>query len=320
MAGPGARDPGRAPPLTVAPAGGLESPGPTSVMECPTHGPADPSPVDSEQFQEPRWARFLFASQAAAWLWLVIRLYLAYIFIPAGWHKITEGGWVFGDGAPIQGMVSGAVAAEGTPGWYVWFLENIVQPNASLFATLVASAELAVGLGLARRAADRDRRVLRRVHERQLRACGVAGLEPDDHHPRPVPRHGLAERGLDRPRSLVHPVHAQPVLGGHRGEPRTRVPDDTTDLTGRGPGTQTPATARGGGRRRVRRLVQRVAVARAEDPDRAMRHEVERVGDERVHPVLGRRELDDGALGRREVDRREPQPPAFPRRSWTPSL
>ena len=105
-------------------------------------------PMTPEQFQEPRWARFLFASQAAAWLWLVIRLYLAYIFIPAGWHKITEGGWLFGDGTPIQGMVSGAVAAEGTPGWYVWFLENIVQPNASLFATLVALGELAVGLGL----------------------------------------------------------------------------------------------------------------------------------------------------------------------------
>ena len=101
-----------------------------------------------EQFQEPRWARFLFASQAAAWLWLVIRLYLAYIFIPAGWHKITEGGWVFGDGSPIMGMVSGAASAEGTPTWYVWFLENIVQPNAGLFATLVALGEFAVGLGL----------------------------------------------------------------------------------------------------------------------------------------------------------------------------
>jgi hypothetical protein len=48
-------------------------------------------PLTPEQFTEPRWARFLFASQAAAWLWLVIRLYLAYIFIPAGWGKIPSG-------------------------------------------------------------------------------------------------------------------------------------------------------------------------------------------------------------------------------------
>ena len=105
-------------------------------------------PMTPEQFTEPRWARFLFASQAAAWLWVVVRLYMASVFLPAGWHKITEGGWMGGDGTPIMGMVSGAIANEGTPGWYVWFLENVVQPNASLFATLVALGEFAVGLGL----------------------------------------------------------------------------------------------------------------------------------------------------------------------------
>jgi thiosulfate dehydrogenase (quinone) large subunit len=105
-------------------------------------------PMTPEQFTEPRWARFLFASRSAAWLWLVVRLYMAYVFVPAGWGKVTSGEWLFGDGTPIMGMVGGAVANEGTPAWYVWFLENIVQPNAGLFATLVALGELAVGLGL----------------------------------------------------------------------------------------------------------------------------------------------------------------------------
>jgi len=101
-----------------------------------------------DQFQEPRWARFLFASTTAAWLWLVVRLYMAYVFLPAGWGKITSGKWLFGDGSPIQGLVGGAIQNEDTPGWYVWFLQNVVQPNASLFATLVALGEFAVGLGL----------------------------------------------------------------------------------------------------------------------------------------------------------------------------
>lgn len=104
--------------------------------------------VTPDQLREPRWARFLFASTTAAWLWLVVRLYLASVFIPAGWGKVTSGEWLFGDGAPIQGMVGGAVASEGTPAWYVWFLESVVQPNAGLFATLVALGELAAGLGL----------------------------------------------------------------------------------------------------------------------------------------------------------------------------
>jgi thiosulfate dehydrogenase [quinone] large subunit len=94
------------------------------------------------------WARFLFTSTAAAWLWLVVRLYLVSVFLPAGWSKITSGKWLFGDGSPITGLVSGAIASEDTPGWYAWFLQNVVVPNAGLFATLVALGEFAVGVGL----------------------------------------------------------------------------------------------------------------------------------------------------------------------------
>ena len=101
-----------------------------------------------DQYQEPRWGRFLFASTQAAWIWLVVRLYMAYIFLPAGWGKITSGKWLFGDGSPINGMVSGAAASTDTPGWYVSFLQNVVQPNASIFATLVALGETAVGIAL----------------------------------------------------------------------------------------------------------------------------------------------------------------------------
>jgi thiosulfate dehydrogenase [quinone] large subunit len=104
--------------------------------------------VTPDQFKEPRWARFLFASATGAWIWLVVRLYLASVWIPAGWGKISSGEWLFGDGSPILGMVSGAIASESTPAWYVSFLESVVVPNASLFATLVALGELAVGLGL----------------------------------------------------------------------------------------------------------------------------------------------------------------------------
>ena len=106
------------------------------------------SPTRPEEFIEPRWARFLFASTTAAWIWLVIRLYMVTVYLPAGWSKVTSGKWLFGDGSPIQGLVNGAVANEDTPSWYVWFLQNIVQPNASLFATLVALGEVAIGVAL----------------------------------------------------------------------------------------------------------------------------------------------------------------------------
>jgi len=104
--------------------------------------------VTPEQFQEPRWARFLFASRTAAWIWLVVRLYMASVWLPAGWGKVSSGEWLFGTGEPMLGLVSGAIADPGTPTWYVTFLESVVVPNAGLFATLVAIGELGVGIGL----------------------------------------------------------------------------------------------------------------------------------------------------------------------------
>jgi thiosulfate dehydrogenase [quinone] large subunit len=104
--------------------------------------------VRPEELQEPRWARFLFASTTGGWLWLVVRLYLVSVFLPSGWGKLTSGNWLFGDGSPILGMVSGAVSDPSTPTWYSSFLQNVVMPNASLFATLVALGEFAVGVAL----------------------------------------------------------------------------------------------------------------------------------------------------------------------------
>ena len=46
-------------------------------------------------FEEPKFARFLFASPAAAWIWLVARVWLGYQWLHAGWEKVTgtESGW-----------------------------------------------------------------------------------------------------------------------------------------------------------------------------------------------------------------------------------
>ena len=47
-------------------------------------------PTRPEEFVEPGWARFLFASTTAAWIWLVIRLYMVTVYLPAGWSKMTS--------------------------------------------------------------------------------------------------------------------------------------------------------------------------------------------------------------------------------------
>ena len=98
-------------------------------------------------------SHFLFNSTRSAALWLIIRLYVGYEWLTAGWKKVTADVWT-GDnaGAAIQGFVKGALAkAEGgkdVTGWYATFLEDVVLPNAKVFSYMVAFGEVLVGLGL----------------------------------------------------------------------------------------------------------------------------------------------------------------------------
>lgn len=99
------------------------------------------------------FSKFLFSSTGAAWIWLIIRLYLGYTWLLAGWKKVTNPAWTGENaGAAVQGFVKGALAkAENgadVTGWYASFLENAVLPNAKLFSYMVAYGEVLVGLGL----------------------------------------------------------------------------------------------------------------------------------------------------------------------------
>ncbi len=125
-------------------------------------------PKEVTHIPEPAIARFLFADTRMAWLWLIVRLYVGYEWLTAGLDKltgysftITDFGqkvgtpWVFGahDGAAIKGFVAGALAQTSgahpaVQGWYAWFLQNFVLPNAAVFAYLVTFGEVLIGLGL----------------------------------------------------------------------------------------------------------------------------------------------------------------------------
>lgn len=97
-------------------------------------------------------SRWLFTNTTSAWIWLILRLYLGYSWLTAGWEKITDDAWT-GDnaGVAVEGFMKGAIALaeEGdVAGWYAWFLENLVIPNATVFSYMVAFGEFLIGLGL----------------------------------------------------------------------------------------------------------------------------------------------------------------------------
>lgn len=97
-------------------------------------------------------SRWLFSNTTSAWIWLILRLYLGYSWLTAGWGKVTSDAWTGENaGAAVKGFMQGALALveEGhVPTWYAWFLESVVIPNAVPFSYMVAWGELLVGLGL----------------------------------------------------------------------------------------------------------------------------------------------------------------------------
>jgi thiosulfate dehydrogenase [quinone] large subunit len=108
------------------------------------------------EIPEPPIARLLFADTRLAPLWLIIRLYVGYEWLEAGWSKIANpaGVWVGAKaGTALRGFIQGAL--QKTSGdhpdvnsWYAAFLQNVVLPNAALWSYFVAFGEVLVGLGL----------------------------------------------------------------------------------------------------------------------------------------------------------------------------
>ena len=101
-------------------------------------------------------AKFLFTDTRLAGLWLLLRLYIGYEWLMAGWGKLTDenGVWIGAKaGTAINGFFIAALKkASGehpaVSGWYAWFIENIALQHTVIFSYLIVFGEIAVGLGL----------------------------------------------------------------------------------------------------------------------------------------------------------------------------
>jgi len=105
--------------------------------------------------QDPPIAQFLFQNTRASVIWLIVRLYLAYSWLDAGWHKFNDAAWKGPDGAGILGFWTRAagVGANGQPviayGWYRSFIQFLIDSNAApWFSKVIVAGELLIGLGL----------------------------------------------------------------------------------------------------------------------------------------------------------------------------
>jgi thiosulfate dehydrogenase [quinone] large subunit len=107
--------------------------------------------------EEARWARWLLASRAAAWIWLVVRVWLGYEWLHAAFKKVNttaaRTAW-WDSGAAIKSIASSALAATRLPehpqvanAWWMSVL-HWESSNALWVSRVVVVAEVVIGVAL----------------------------------------------------------------------------------------------------------------------------------------------------------------------------
>lgn len=92
------------------------------------------------------WMNWLQTSKIAMWVLTMIRIWVGYKWLTAGWSKLTGG-------FDASGFIKGAIAksaGEHPPvqGWWAAFLEHAALPGVKFFNIIVPLGEFLVGLGL----------------------------------------------------------------------------------------------------------------------------------------------------------------------------
>ena len=107
-----------------------------------------------QQITDPPFTQALFGKTSWAWLWLIVRLYVGWTWLKAGWGKVNNPVWVGSKaGTALTGFVNDALTRTSgehpdVQSWYATFLHTVVFPHTSLWSHLVAFGETLVGLGL----------------------------------------------------------------------------------------------------------------------------------------------------------------------------
>lgn len=105
--------------------------------------------------QDPPLAESLFSNTRWAWLWLLARVYLGYIWLSSGLQKVTNPAWTQ-NGEALRGFWERAAAIPDAPArpaiafdWYRAFIQALLDAQAyTWFAKLVTIGELLIGAAL----------------------------------------------------------------------------------------------------------------------------------------------------------------------------
>ncbi len=106
------------------------------------------------ELPDPKLAKFLFADIRMAPFWLIVRIYVGWQWLHAGWEKFENPVWI-GEkaGTAVKGFLMTALqktsgAHPDVQGWYGSFLHDFALQHSIGLSYLVTYGEIAVGLGL----------------------------------------------------------------------------------------------------------------------------------------------------------------------------
>ena len=106
------------------------------------------------EIPESKFSVLLFQDTRLSFIWLIVRLYVGWQWILAGYAKVQNPLWV-GEkaGTAIHGFLVSALVKSSGPhadvqSWYAVFIKDFVLPNSVFFSYLVSFGELLVGVAL----------------------------------------------------------------------------------------------------------------------------------------------------------------------------
>jgi thiosulfate dehydrogenase [quinone] large subunit len=104
--------------------------------------------------EESPLSKLLFHNTRSSWFWLIVRVYVGWGWVSAGWEKVHDTAWSGKDaGGALSGFIQGALQKTGSAhpdvqGWYGYFLQHAVLSHANTWSHVVAYGELFVGIAL----------------------------------------------------------------------------------------------------------------------------------------------------------------------------
>ncbi|HWC57800.1 MAG TPA: DoxX family membrane protein [Candidatus Paceibacterota bacterium] len=103
--------------------------------------------------EESPLSKKLFHTTAFAWFWAIVRIYVGWQWLAAGWEKLHDPAWTSTGGSALAGFIKGALQKTGVAhpdvqGWYATFLRHVVLPHPHVWSLVVSYGEFLVGIAL----------------------------------------------------------------------------------------------------------------------------------------------------------------------------